>query len=452
MAFFIAPNLKFIFTRNLSQLISNKEINRLAIPAIISGIAEPVISIVDTAFIGQLGIEELGAVGIASSFFLLIIWVLAQTKTAVSAIVARHFGGGTLFQIKTFVPQAVVIVFGIGAFVYFITDIFSTLIFTAYNAQGSLLDLCNDYYGIRSMGIPVVLSTFALFGVFRGVQNTSWAMIISMIGAGVNIVLDYFLIFGIENAIEPMGVKGAALASLLAQICMLILAIWFLYRKTIFKLFSLPKGWHPELKFLGSLSTHLFIRTISLNVAYALAVRFATGYGAVEIAAHTIAMNIWLFSSFFIDGYANAGNALSGRLLGSGKKNLIYLLGNKLIKISVGIATLLAGSYLITYPFIASFFSKDQSVISMFNSFFWLIVISQPINGVAFALDGIFKGMGRGKLLMFNLLISTFIVFVPLLYLLDYYDLNLHGVWIAFIFFMISRGAILWWKLIREFK
>ena len=436
----------------MSTSISNKEINRLAIPAIISGIAEPVISIVDTAFIGQLGTQELGAVGIASSFFLLIIWILAQTKTAVSAIVARHFGAGSLNNVISFVPQAVFIVIGIGAFVYFVTDLFSSLIFTAYNAQGTLLTLCNDYYGIRAMGIPVVLSTFALFGVFRGVQNTSWAMIISMFGAGINIVLDYALIFGIENIIDPMGVKGAALASLLSQICMLIMAIWFLYRKTIFKLFSLPKGWHPELKFLGALSFHLFIRTFSLNVAYALAVRFATGCGPEEIAAHTIAMNIWLFSSFFIDGYANAGNAMSGRFLGAGKRNLIYPLGTRLIKISVVIATLLALFYLIAYPFIASVFSKDETVISLFNGFFWLVIVSQPINGIAFALDGVFKGMGRGKLLMFNLLISTFVVFVPLLYLFDYMGLEMHGVWIAFIFFMVSRGVILWWKLIREFK
>ena len=431
--------------------ISVKEINRLAIPAIISGIAEPIISLVDTFFVGQLGTEALAGVGIATSFFLFIIWLLAQTKTAVSAIVASYYGKEKLEKLIPFLPQALLLVVLLGSGVYFLTTLNMTPIFKFYEAKGMVLENCISYYQIRAMGIPIVLITFVLFGTFRGVQNTSWAMRISLIGASCNIVLDYILIMGIDGVIPSFGIQGAAWASFASQCLMLILAIYFLYKKTIFKLFFFSYSLHPELPKLFGLSFTLVLRTLSLNVAYILGLKFATSYSDQHSAAHTIAMNLWLFASFFIDGFANAGNALGGKYLGAERKDLIYPLGVKLVKISVGISLILAACFAILYPFIASFFKAEPDVTTIFNSFFWLIILSQPINAMAFALDGVFKGMGRGKLLMLNLVIATFLIFCPIIYFLDYLDWKMYAVWIAFIGFMLSRALHLWLTLRKEF-
>ena len=105
--------------------ISLKEINRLALPAILSGIAEPVIALIDTAFIGHIGTTALGGIGIGSSLFVLFVWVLTQTKTAISAIVSRHYGAQTLDQISTLIPQALLFVILLGVLVSFGTWHFS---------------------------------------------------------------------------------------------------------------------------------------------------------------------------------------------------------------------------------------------------------------------------------------------------------------------------------------
>lgn len=431
--------------------ISMKEVNRLALPAILAGIAEPVIALIDTAFIGHLGTTELGGIGIGSSLFVLFVWVLTQTKTAISAIVSRHYGAGTLDSIRGLIPQALFFVFSLGILVSIITQLFSIPLLELYSAEGEILSQADSYFSIRSLGFPLVLGTFTIFGIFRGMQNTSWAMFISVGGALINVLLDVLLIFGIEGIIPPMGIEGAAWASLIAQAFMLAAALTVLILKTPFKLKRLEPI-HREFRNLLGLSSGFIIRTMALNVTFFMANRYATGYGDAYIAAHTIAVNIWLFSSYFIDGYANAGNALAGRLLGSGASSELYRIGQKLVGISMVIGALLSVFYLFLYSWMGSFFSDDPVVILLFEAIFWMVIIAQPLNAIAFSLDGIFKGLGRARLLMNTLLIASFLGFFPLLLWTDYLGWKLYGIWTAFILFMGIRGGTLLWEFKRKYS
>ncbi|NND93805.1 MAG: MATE family efflux transporter [Flavobacteriales bacterium] len=427
-----------------------KEVNRLALPAILANIAEPIIALVDTAFIGHIGTEALGGIGIGSSLFLLFIWVLTQTKTAISAIVSRHYGAQTLEKIQGLIPQVLFSVLILGLIVAFLTDYFSLHLLRLYSAEGQVLEQADKYFSIRSKGFPLVLCTYTIFGIFRGIQNTSWAMIISISAAVLNVILDVVLIFGIEGVIPKMGIEGAAWASLMAQAFMLICAIILMFKKTPFR-FRLSNKLHSELKYMLGLSSGFIIRTLALNVTFFLANRYATSYGDEYIAAHTIAVNIWLFSSYFIDGYANAGNALSGRLLGSGNTSELFRIGKKLMFISIGIGGLLGFFYLSIYPWIGSFFSEDLAVLTLFNSIFWIVIVAQPLNAIAFSFDGVFKGLGRAKFLMNTLLIASFLGFLPLLILGDYLDWGLYGIWMAFVLFMLIRALTLFMEFRKSY-
>lgn len=421
--------------------IGLREINRLAGPAIVAGIAEPVITLVDTAFIGKLGTQDLAAVGIASSFYLMVIWVLAQTKSAISAIVSRYYGKDRLADIYSLVPQALLMNVLLGLLIILITFPFTSGIFSLYNAEGDVLVMAESYYKIRSWGYPITLATFILFGVFRGLQNTSWAMQISLIGGLVNVVADYILIFGFAG-IPAYGIEGAAMGSLIAQVVMLGLAIGYLHRKTVYTI-HWPGKIHKDLKWLFGMSIDFYIRTLSLNLAFYQSTRMAAGLGDAVVAAHTIAINIWLFSAFFIDGYANAANALSGRLYGENNLPGLKKMSTTIIKISVGIGLLLAVIYLLGYNRIVLFFTEDPLVIHYFLSVFWLVILMQPINAVAFAYDGIFKGLGKAKALRNTLLISTFLVYFPFIFISEYLNWAFIGIWIALTAWMISRGGLL---------
>ncbi len=429
----------------MSAKVSLKDINKIAVPAIIAGIAEPLISLTDLAIIGNVKqdpVEALAAVGLVGSFLSAIIWILAQTKTAISALVSQHLGSRRLNAVKTLVPQTIALNFILSLFIYGITALLAEYIFRIYQADGLILDYAKSYYRIRAIGFPLTLVTFALFGVFRGLQNTVWAMRCSLAGGLVNVVLTYTLVYGIEGIFDGLHLTGAALGSLCAQAVMLIMALYYFFSKTPFNL-KISLKLNPLLKPLIVMSLNLFLRTLSLNIAIYVANAYATGYGNNYIAAQSILMNIWLFFSFFIDGFANAANAIGGRLFGEKNFKSLWYLSKDVSKYSIFVAIFLIVCCTIFYEFIGVIFNKDEQVLNLFYNVFWVVLLMQPVNALAFVFDGIFKGLGEAKFLRNVLLIATFVGFIPTILIADYFGLKLYGIWIAFFIWMLIRSSSL---------
>ena len=430
--------------------INFKNINALAIPAIFSGISESIITLTDIAIVGNVkenSVEALGAVGLVGSFLSAIIWVIAQTKTSLSATVSQHLGSKRLNAIKTLVPQAILFNFLLSLVLFFITSIFVHEIFKAYNASGLLLDYAKEYYLIRAWGFPLTLITFALYGIFRGLQNTIWAMKCSLTGAIINVFLTYFFVQGIDGCLQPMHIKGAAYASIISQCIMLAMAFYYYFKYTPFGLI-IRKKINPSLRPFIIMSFNFIIRTATLNLAIYLANAYATDYGKNYIAAQSILMNIWLFFSFFIDGYATAGNAMAGKLLGEKNYSALWKMSKSISKYAITVSLILIVLCFSFYNYIGAFFNKNTDVIQIFNNVFWIILLVQPINSLAYIFDGLFKGMGDAKFLRNNLIMATFCGFIPGLLIGNYFDLKLYSVWLAFAIWMCLRS----FPLIYSFK
>ena len=424
------------------QRITFKQINQLAIPAILSGISESVITLTDMAMIGNIKenpIEALAAIGLVGSFLSGLLWILGQTKTSISSIVSQHFGANRIDQIKTLVPQALLLNIIIGLILLGSTLFFVSPIFKLYNAESLILENCIDYYSIRAFGFPLTLISLTLFGTFRGLQNTIWAMRCGVAAAVIHIFSNYVLIYGIEGLIPALNIKGAAYSSLFAQILMVSMALYYYIKFTPFR-FNIGDKIHPLLKPYIHLSFNFILRTATLNVAFFIANSYATDYGAEYIAAQSILMNIWLFFSFFIDGYAGAGNAMAGRLIGEKNYQQLLTLSKDISKYSVIIALGLVVTSFLFYEPIGLLFNKDEKVLTVFRSVFWMVLLMQPINTLAYIFDGFFKGMGDAKLLRNNLIVSTFLGFIPTLLISDYFGLKIHGIWLAFGIWMFLRS------------
>ena len=434
--------------------ISFKHINKLAIPALIAGIAEPLLSITDTAIIGNIDVnatESLAAVGIVGAFISMLIWVFGQIRSAISSIVSQYVGANKLDEIKTLPAQAIAIVIFGSFFVLAISYPFAEQIFEFYNASGDVLGYCVTYFKIRIFGFPFSLFVFAVFGIFRGLQNTFYPMIIAIIGALLNVVLDITLVYGVEGLIPAMNIVGAAYASIIAQITMAIIALVLLIKKTSISLkISLP--FHKEIPNLLGMIGNLFIRTIALNTALYFATSYATEYGKEYIAAYTIGLNIWLLGAFMIDGYSSAGNILSGKLLGAKDYKSLIELSNKLAKYGVVTGVIMAFFGFLFYNSIGQIFTKDPLVLEQFYHVFWIIVVTQPISALTFIFDGMFKGMGQMKYLRNLLILSTGFVFIPTLLLFDWLDYKLVAIWIAFTFWIMARGIPLIFKFRSQFS
>jgi putative MATE family efflux protein len=433
--------------------ISFKRIQQLAIPAIIAGIAEPVLSSTDAAVVGNIsefGTESLAAVGIVGAFLSMLIWILGQTRAAISAIVSQNLGAGKLSDLGNFPAQAIYFNIGLSIIVLFSTYFFVEEIFTLLNAEGIILQFSLDYYYIRVWGFPLTLFTFAIFGLFRGLQNTFWPMVIAASGAMINIGLDFAFVYGVTDYIPAMGVKGAAWASLISQAVMALLAFILLLNKTDISL-KLRFPLHPEINRLVNMSFNLFVRSIALNVALMLAVKEAAGLGKEYIAAHAIAVNIWLFTAFFIDGYGAAGNALGGKLLGEKNYNALWQLTKKVNLYNLGVASILIVLGLIFYKPIGLLFIKDPAVLGVFYSMFFMVLLSQPLNSFAFTLDSIFKGIGEMAYLRNVLLGATIFGFLPALYFAKYMEWGLVGIWSALLIWIAYRAIALIIKFKRKY-
>lgn len=438
----------------MSSTITLKQINKLAIPALIAGVSEPILSLTDAAIIGNMeynATESLAAVGIVTTFLSMLIWVLGQTRSAISSIVSQYLGAGKIEAVKNLPAQAIFLITSLSLLIIVITYPLASHIFKFYNASDTILSYSVDYYRIRVFGFPFTLFTIAVFGTFRGLQNTYYPMLIAISGALANIILDFAFVYGVDGVIPAMHIKGAAYASVIAQLLMAALSAYFILKKTDIPLI-VKFPFNPEIKRFVLMILNLFIRTIALNIALYFGTSFATKYGASYIAAYTIAINLWFLGAFLIDGYASAGNILSGKLLGAKDyKNLIEL-SNKLIKYGIIAGSIIAVIGALFYYPIGHLFSNDDKVLKEFYSIFWIILAMQPLCALAFIFDGVFKGLGRMKYLRNVLLFSTLVVFIPIVLWTDALDYKLYGIFTAFTLWMVARGLPLIIKFRKTFK
>ncbi|HLV13588.1 MAG TPA: MATE family efflux transporter [Xanthomarina sp.] len=437
----------------MSTNISLKHINKLAIPALIAGVSEPILSLTDTAIVGNIDVnatESLAAVGIVGAFISMLIWVLGQTRSAISSIVSQYVGANNLDKVKNLPAQAIFIITSFSILIILVTYPLAEEIFKLYNASNLILDYSVSYYKIRVFGFPFTLFTIAVFGTFRGLQNTYYPMIIAIVGAASNILLDVILVYGVEGYIPAMNIQGAAYASVVAQFLMAVLSAYYLLKKTPISL-KLNLPFNKEIKRFTIMILNLFVRTLALNITLYFASAFSTSYGKQYIAAYTIAINLWFLGAFIVDGYASAGNILSGKLLGGKEYSKLIGLSNKLIRYGVYLGLILAVLGSVFYYSIGTIFTKEPEVLKEFYKIFWIVLAMQPLCAIAFIFDGMFKGLGKMKDLRNLLLFSTFLVYVPILFWLDSLDLKLYAIFTAFTCWIMARGFPLIIKFRREF-
>lgn len=409
----------------MKTTITFKQINKLAIPALISGVSEPILSLTDAAIVGNIqfnATESLAAVGIVTTFLSMLIWILGQTRSAISSLVSQYLGANNLDAIKTLPAQAILLITSLSIVIIILTYPFAEYIFKLYNASDIILDYSVNYYRIRVFGFPFTLFTIAVFGTFRGLQNTFYPMIIAIVGTVINIVLDVILVYGIEGILPAMHIEGAGYASVIAQLIMALLSIYYLLVKTTFSL-KVSLTLNKEIKTFSLMILNLFVRTLALNITLYYASAFSTSYGKEYIAAYTIAINLWFLGAFIIDGYSSAGNILSGKLFGQENYQALLRLSSKLIKygIILGISMAIIGG--LFYEIIGTVFTKDPKVLHEFYQVFWIILLMQPLCALAFIFDGVFKGLGKMKYLRNVLLFSTFMVFFASTFLARLYEL-----------------------------
>jgi MATE family multidrug resistance protein len=419
----------------------DKAIFGLALPALGGLAVDPLVSLVDTAFVGQLGTVSLAALGINASIFAFTFIVFNFLAYGTTPRVGRAFGAGDKAGAGRVVVQAFVLASIAGVAAVGVLQVFARPILALMGASGELVEPALEYLRIRALAGPAVLFITAGRGTFRGFQDTTTPLRIIIVVNLVNLVLDPLLIFGLG-----WGLAGAATATAVAQWtgALLFAGLIFVRRRDEFGVGGYLPPPRDLLPFLG-IGGKLLVRTGALVGTMTLATAVAARIGVVEVAAHQVANQLWMFMALAIDALAVAGQALVSKHVGRGEAVVAREVSNRLLQLGLVFGVLLAGAFWLLRPYVPGWFSDDPATVAMVYDIFVFVALLQPLNGLVFVWDGVFMGAEDFGFLAAAMLVSAAIASGLLLAVLPM-GWGLTGVWWAIAALMGSRVVTLAWR------
>lgn len=419
----------------------NRRILDLAIPNIISNITIPLLGMVDLALMGHLEDKAyIGAVALGGMIFNFIYWGFSFLRMGTSGFTAQAYGKRDLAETVMILTRALLVAATGSLILILLQYPIAHLSFIIIDGSRQVQLLAKEYFHIRIMAAPATIGLYALTGWFLGMQNARIPMIITILVNMMNIGFSFILI-----KIFHMKADGVALGTVMAQYSGLLIAIWFLFKyyKKIFRYWQKEKL--PDKKALTlffTVNKDIFIRTLFLILILSFFTTQSARTNDTILAVNTLLMQFFMLFSFFVDGYAHAAEALTGRYTGAKNRinliktiRLLFLWGGA-IAIVFTVIYLAAGRYLL---FILT---NNQEIINAARPYLPWVILIPVITFPAFIWDGIYIGATASAAMRNSMLISALLVFLPAYYLLEPVFGN-HGLWLAFIIFMASRGITL---------
>ncbi len=414
-----------------------KEINAIAFPAIISNITTPLLGLVDVAITGHIGSAlYLGAIAIGGTMFNMVYWLFNFLRMGSSGLTAQAYGAGNRRGVDLVLTRAMLIALLAGAILIAVSGILGGLVLRFMDADDATQQLARSYFNICIWGAPAVLGTYALSGWFLGLQDSRAPMWVAIATNIVNIAVSLVLVFGLH-----MKLIGVATGTLTAQWIGFLLALVIALHKH-----------RPALPPLGNIlakdelikffriNSDIFLRTLCL-VAVTL---WFTHAGALQgtniLAANALLLQLFMLFSYFMDGFAFAGEALAGKYYGSGNFSALRHLEGMLLKIGLGFAAVFALAYGLGGEWFLSVLAEDKAVVATAASFL-LWAVAMPVCGFgAFIYDGIFIGLTRTRGLLASMAVAMAVFFA--IYFLLRATMANNALWLAFNAYLLSRGLV----------
>lgn len=422
----------------------SREILAIALPAIISNITTPLLGLVDTAIVGHLGSASLiGAIAVGSNIFNMVYWIFGFLRAGVSGLTAHAFGKKDAVEISAQLWRALCA----GAFIAILllgcAHPLCRLMLWFISPEPETADLAAGYFSIVIFGAPAALCTFGLSGWLLGMQNSKAIMWMALVTNVVNIAVSFTLVFGFG-----LGITGVALGTMTSQWAGFIFGLVMAmsrYRPSRVAL-SVVFNARRFLEF-ARINADVFLRTLCIVAVTLWFIRIGANQGDNVLAANAILMQLFMFYSYFTDGFAYAGEALAGKYTGSREYTLLRQSVSTLAKWSAAVALLFVVMYFVAGDAIVRLLTDEAGVrLTAHEYLLWIVTV--PLAGTtAFMYDGIFIGQTRTRELLLTMLASAGVFFAT--YYLLFPSLGNHGLWIAFLSYLALRGAslyILWHK------
>ncbi|GAA1787779.1 MATE family efflux transporter [Pseudarthrobacter sulfonivorans] len=385
-----------------------RDILRLAVPAFGALIAEPLFLLADSAIVGHLGVAQLAGVGLASAVLHTAVGLMIFLAYSTTPAVARAMGRGQLAKALAAGRDGVWLALLLGIVLAVAGFWAAEPLVTLMGAEGDVRTFAVDYLRWSMPGLTAMLLIFAGTGVLRGLQDTRTPLVVATAGFALNILLNLWLVYGLG-----WSVAGSAIGTSVAQWAMAAVYLVMVQRNAARHGVSLMPDWRGIRK-MTRVGSWLMLRTLSLRVAILATVFVVTGQGAVNLAAHQLAMTIFSFLAFALDALAIAAQALIGKELGASNPANARRLTRTMIRWGTGFGVITGALLAVAAPWAGALFTSDAGVQSALMYALWILAAGQPVAGYVFVLDGVLIGAGDAKYLALAG-VANLAVYTPLL-------------------------------------
>jgi len=415
----------------------------LAIPAFGALIAEPLYVLTDTAVVGHLGTPQLAGLAVASSVLLTLYAVFIFLAYGTTAAVSRLLGAGDEREAAHQAVQSMWLALLIGLGVIVIGLGLSGPLVGWMGAEGAVAANALVYLRISLAGVPAMLLVLAGAGYLRGLQDTRTPLLVAIGTAAANLVIEVTLIYGLGK-----GIGASALATVLAQVGGAAVYVRRVGRAA--RRHGADLAPHPaSLAALARVGGDLLVRTAALRAALVVATAVAARLGSVEVAAHVIAFEIWNFLALGLDAIAIAGQAMVGRALGAGDGPGARDAGRRMIEWGVGLGALIGVLVAVLRTVLPHLFTDDAEVVALATFLLLWVAALQPVNAVAFVLDGVLIGAGDMRFLAEAMIVAA-AVFIPAALLVLALDAGIGWLWASLGLLMATRASTLLARFVSD--
>lgn len=418
---------------------TSQRILHIAIPSIISNITVPLLGLIDVTIVGHLGSASyIGAIAVGSMLFNMIYWIFGFLRMGTSGLTAQSYGAHDLKEVTRILLRSTGISLMLALALLILQYPIRLIAFELIDTSAELQQLATLYFHICIWGAPATLGLYSFSGWFIGMQNSRFPMFIAITQNIVNIVASLLFVF-----VFGMKVEGVALGTLIAQYAGLFMAylLWLRYYRPLRKYISRKQLFtHDAMKRLFQVNRDIFLRTLCLVAVTVFFTSTGAAFGDVVLAVNTLLMQLFTLFSYIMDGFAYAGEALTGKYIGAGNRQELQRTIRHLFGWGIALSLAFTLLYGIGGKEFLGLLTNEQSVISASGDYFyWVLAI--PLAGfAAFLLDGICIGATSTHIMLKAMVVASGSFF--LIYYSLHNVLHNHALWLGFIVYLALRGIM----------